>query len=392
MAKRSISIACGVGCIAHNLRRFVAKNVDTTRSYLNRVLVNCMTTAKKAFNTFFMDVVDRYNARQKNPSKRIIDYYDKVSNDGRNIKPIREMFVMIGNMNVSDAEPETLLRVAYALEEFFYGFIKRNPTMYVVCAVLHMDEATPHLHITFIPFGTGYKRGMDTQVSFSRALSQIDYLKDVPRYSRFRVWIQREKEELALVMERYGFSWEKLGTHEKHMPIEAYRESKRQKELEALDGEIASKQEELERLVRAAKGAATAIGEAKAFASMIDDPERGLPKPGFGVSGAAYYRHTVEPFMTKANAYMSCLAARSASLEKKCEDLFNEKQKLENENSGLKMANHMLHKANKAREEDSDDLLHLKNYLREQGFNVDAMMASWKGSRKRQKTKDDILR
>lgn len=159
-----------------------------------------------------------------------------------------------------------------------------------------------------------------------------------------------------------------------------------------MDGEIASKQEELERLVRAAKGAATAIGEAKAFASMIDDPERGLPKPGFGVSGAAYYRHTVEPFMAKANAYMSCLAARCASLEKKSADLFNEKQKLETENSGLKMANHMMHKTNKAREEDSDDLLHLKNYLRAQGINVDAMMASWKGIKKKQKTKDEILR
>ena len=42
------------------------------------------------------------------------------------------------------------------------GFRNRNPNFYVFNAVLHMDEATPHLHIDYIPVGH-YKRGQDTQ-------------------------------------------------------------------------------------------------------------------------------------------------------------------------------------------------------------------------------------
>ena len=35
----------------------------------------------------------------------------------------------------------------------------------------HMDEATPHLHIYFVPFTTGSKRGLDTRVSLKQALA-----------------------------------------------------------------------------------------------------------------------------------------------------------------------------------------------------------------------------
>ena len=34
-----------------------------------------------------------------------------------------------------------------------------------------MDEATPHLHIDFVPFTTSSKRGLDTRVSLKQALA-----------------------------------------------------------------------------------------------------------------------------------------------------------------------------------------------------------------------------
>ena len=48
------------------------------------------------------------------------------------------------------------------------SFQQRNPTLRVFSAHLHMDEATPHLHIDFIPFTTGSKRGLETRVSLKR--------------------------------------------------------------------------------------------------------------------------------------------------------------------------------------------------------------------------------
>jgi len=40
------------------------------------------------------------------------------------------------------------------------SFQGRNPYLKVFSAHLHMDEATPHLHVDFIPFTTGSKRGL----------------------------------------------------------------------------------------------------------------------------------------------------------------------------------------------------------------------------------------
>ena len=37
------------------------------------------------------------------------------------------------------------------LDEYYQGFQERNPQLQVFSAHLHMDEATPHLHIDFVP-------------------------------------------------------------------------------------------------------------------------------------------------------------------------------------------------------------------------------------------------
>ena len=50
------------------------------------------------------------------------------------------------------------------LIQYANGFQARNPTLRVFWSHLHMDEATPHVHIDFVPYITGSKRGMDTRV------------------------------------------------------------------------------------------------------------------------------------------------------------------------------------------------------------------------------------
>lgn len=54
------------------------------------------------------------------------------------------------------------------------GFQARNLNFHVFNAVLHMDEATPHLHIDYIPI-RHYKRGVDTQNGIAQALKEMGY-------------------------------------------------------------------------------------------------------------------------------------------------------------------------------------------------------------------------
>lgn len=60
------------------------------------------------------------------------------------------------------------------LTEYMNGFEQRNPNFRVFNAVLHMDEATPHLHIDYIPVGH-YKRGIPVQNGISQALKEMGY-------------------------------------------------------------------------------------------------------------------------------------------------------------------------------------------------------------------------
>ena len=62
----------------------------------------------------------------------------------------------------------TAEEAAEILDEYMQDFQRRNTTLRVFSAYLHMDEATPHLHIDFIPYTTGSKRGLETRVSLKR--------------------------------------------------------------------------------------------------------------------------------------------------------------------------------------------------------------------------------
>ena len=80
--------------------------------------------------------------------------------------------MQIGNKDDMGAKTEDGQLAAKILDEYMQGFKRRNPTLRVFSAYLHMDEATPHLHIDFIPYTTGSKRGLETRVSLKKALAE----------------------------------------------------------------------------------------------------------------------------------------------------------------------------------------------------------------------------
>ena len=60
-------------------------------------------------------------------------------------------------------------------------FQERNPNLYLFNCVMHLDEATPHLHIDYIPVANGYKTGMKTRNSLTKALQQMGFAKAVSK-------------------------------------------------------------------------------------------------------------------------------------------------------------------------------------------------------------------
>ena len=127
-------------------------------------------------------------------------------------------------------------------------FQKRNPNLRVFSAHLHMDEATPHLHIDFVPFTTGSKRGMDTRVSLKKALAAQGYTGGSRGDTEWNQWVAAEKNALAVVMERHGIQWEKKETHEKHLSVLEFEKRERAREVTALESQKTELQERVDDL------------------------------------------------------------------------------------------------------------------------------------------------
>ena len=240
--KRTISFMTGKGSVNHNSRKFHAKNTDPERSCLN--VEYCNENVKDVYHELFDEALARYNEKQTRSDRRIDDYYEKIRS-GKQEKPFHEIILQIGDKDNMGAKTENGQLAAKVLDKYMRDFQRRNPTLRVFSAYLHMDEATPHLHIDFVLYTTGSKRGLDTRVSLKQALSALGFKGGTRRETELNQWVAYEKEQLAAVMLEHGIEWEKKGTHEKHLSVLDFEKKERAKEVAELEQSISDGKERL---------------------------------------------------------------------------------------------------------------------------------------------------
>lgn len=157
--KVSLSFRIDDGVIEHNNRDFVAKNVNRDRIPLN-ITYKKENLAYK-YHELFDKAVEEYNAKQKRADRKKSDYLREIMNSKKE-KPFREIIVQIGDRDNCGIGKINEKAAKEMLDEYMLEFEKRNPNLKVFNAVMHLDEATPHLHIDFIPICHGHKQGLST--------------------------------------------------------------------------------------------------------------------------------------------------------------------------------------------------------------------------------------
>ena len=231
MKQKRISFGQGKGSLTHNNREFVADNVDPLRTPNNITFV-CQPIAE-AYDLLFKESTERYNARQKRNDRKIGDYYEHlfgckpcntVKVNALDQKSFYEVVVQIGKREDSGIGTEDEQLVADCLKEYMEGFRNRNPNFYVFNAVLHMDEATPHLHIDYIPVGH-YKRGQDTQNGIAQALKEMGYGEGKQAIAR---WRAAEVEVLNKICLEHGIKPLAPEKARGTLEVEEYKEQRRQ--------------------------------------------------------------------------------------------------------------------------------------------------------------------
>lgn len=218
--------------LAHNNRtqkRHSNKDIDSEFSDQNISYIRI--PLKKFYDLEFGEAVAEYNSKQKRKDRRIENYYSKIKNNKRTALA-REAIVQIGTQEVKRGSQEWNTEVKI-LDVYAKVFEQRNPNLKVANMVMHLDESTPHLHITFVPVSHS-KRGLRKRVGFEKAILEQD--PQAPK--RFmEYWSNKERDEIERLAKEFDptFKREVVGTHT-YMKVPEYK--KVQEELKSTEKEI----------------------------------------------------------------------------------------------------------------------------------------------------------
>lgn len=212
MIKASMSISKGKGSINHNKRVFTADNVDGSRTHLNRIIID--ENIQKVYDKLFSVALTKYNAKQKRKDRQIKNYYNHIAHSKQE-KPFYELIVQLGNINSLSDMYATYEKV---LEEFVKNCQQKYPNLYIFGAYIHNDEATPHLHLDYIPIAYNQKRGLETRNSHNLAMKSMGFND----YRDFRQDLMKTLEKIA---SKYDIERQELNDTNKHLSVRQYKET-----------------------------------------------------------------------------------------------------------------------------------------------------------------------
>ena len=345
----------GKGSLNHNSRKFHAKNTDPNRTHWN--VEYCNEDIKDVYHELFDDALKRYNDKQTRKDRKIDDYYEKIRS-GKQEKLCHEVILQIGDKDNMGSETREGQLAAKILDEYMKGFQERNPTLRVFAAHLHLDEATPHLHIDFIPYVTGSKRGLDTRVSLKQALSSLGFKGGSRSETELNQWVQSEKQKLAMVMRENEIEWDQKGTHEQHLSVLDYKKKVREQEVEELtehknllehdlhdisecvdeiQKEKAQAEKERDAVIKKTEVLEKRFSALNSKAGLVDShareygyyPEEWLPEAGT-LESAKSYRKRIFPLVKKVANMIQALYSKYLDLKNKNQKLSDRNIDLEN--------------------------------------------------------------
>ena len=305
--KSTISAMVGKGSTTHNNRDFIAENVDGERTKNN--IIYCNEKIQDVYHELFDEALKKYNEKQTRSDRVIADYYEKIRT-GKQEKPFHEIILQIGDKDTMGAETENGELAKKILDRYMHDFEKRNPHLRVFSAHLHMDEATPHLHIDFVPFTTNSKRGLETRVSLKKALEAQGFVGGSRSDTEWNRWVASEKEILSQIMLEHGIEWDQKNTHEKHKSVSEFKRDKLIEEVEALEDKKEELKEEMKTYKNAEEYAMVTVRKIK------ENEDFEIKNPPPLMSAKTYKSKYVEPFIKKLLEIVKNLARRCYRAEK----------------------------------------------------------------------------
>lgn len=272
----SLKMETGKTSIRHNNRTLTEEEyLEPAHSHIIRERTKDNIVIKQepiaeAYKKLFDDEVAKYNEGKK-PCRQISNYYKHVQ-QSKTLNTQKEMIIGVGSKEDWDLLTyEDKKRAGQAIAKYVEEFMEANKNnIYVYNATVHLDEAgAPHAHINFVPLAHGYKNGLKTQPSWSKALDQLGYKgKSKAPFIAFR---KAEVERVEKIINEIGIT-RKLGKTNDIANVQAYKEVKRlEEQAKAKEAEIGALEQEYSKKDRELKS--RAFEQAKALSDFNEKLE-----------------------------------------------------------------------------------------------------------------------
>lgn len=324
-----VSMPQGKGSQLHNRREYekigkpIPDNIDVSKSSENIILVD--KDIKQAYQEIFGEALEQYNAKQKRADRKIEDYCDHIKKSKNGEKLFYEDVVQWGSKE-DFQKPETRERAKEALVQYVKGFEERNPNLKLVGAYIHMDEASPHLHLDYIPVAQGYTRGLETRNSLDKAMKQMGYRpeKESRKNNATKLWKENERSVFGKICRNMGLEVEAERKARGSLSVDEYKKARDQ-----MIGEIEQEKEAIVAEVEPLRELKTGIDE-------IDTAGKELP---FGV--VAIKKKDLEAVKEQAKAYTANrdeigeLRERSAAVSRREQRADQREQQLDQRELGI---------------------------------------------------------
>ena len=172
-------------------------HIDVERMHLNKYIKT--ESLEQAYERIFSSAVDEYNSKQKRKDrhtsvKKEMEKIEASINNKNSQFLCYEMITQVGNEK-NHPDVETCNKI---LEEFLEEWERKYPNLKIFQAVIHNDEATPHMHIDYIPVSYNNKRGLSVQNGLRRAYEEMGFT------NQEKEAINKETGETITVFDREG--------------------------------------------------------------------------------------------------------------------------------------------------------------------------------------------
>lgn len=302
------------GVAKHNLRKYHSSGYSDENIKLIYGTDNLMQDVKKVYKAQFGEAVKAYNAKQTRQDRKIKNYFNEVSEKSQDMAV--EIIFQIGDKKFweENREKEQLIMAQTIYEMMLSQLMEMLPGFVVANAVVHFDEASPHMHVVGVPVGRGFKRGLEIKVS-KRSVFTQETLANV---------LQGELRELAEsnaeMFFDIGFKEKQKGKNHDLSVVEykVAKETEKQKELEFENTVLEIEKIELDKEVQRTS---EKLQEIRAIATMGEDEMVALekvisigPTEPAGIMSARVYREKiVKPFLSKILGLAKLVIARAKS-------------------------------------------------------------------------------